>query len=329
MKHPAPAAGSGAFSGHGRRRALGLAAATALLAAGGCSPAPGRRPDLRPSPERSVIVPLRTIAMARLILRIDQTGAPMLDAGSLGGFTPLVFPVAVAASPLDLFIADAGTSRLYRYDPTLEAMAIVGGVAVTPQTRLAALVDGSVLVSDPAAGAARRYDRAGRLLQRIDAGIGAARYDDLAVDPDSGRYLALDRLQQRIEEVHPLGGSGVLRFDRQLPASPVGIAVDRQAIYVGSRACACVVAIDRDSGQQTSVIENLKDIGALAAGGGWVVVADSVQRRLFIHRDGMLRGEPSFASLKLSAPHGLALVNDTLYVADGPSGRVVVFRLKP
>lgn len=327
MRHPDRAAGSAFAPDAGRRRVLGLAAASAVLA--GCSPASGKRPDLQPSTVSSVIVPVRSIIAARLILRVNQAGAPTFDAGSFGGHTPLVFPVDVAASTLDIFIADAGSNRLYRYDPTMDAMAIIGGAPVTPQTRLAASPDGSVLVSDPAVGVALRFDRAGNLLQRIDARLGASRYDDIVVDPESGRYVALDRLQQRLEEVHPVGKSGVVLVDRQLPDGPVGIALDRRLIYVSGRHCGCVVAIDPATGRQQPVIENLKDVGPLAAGGGWVVIADGVQRHLFIHRDGMLRGEPSFDALKLANPQGLAIVNDTLYVADGAGRKVSVFRLKP
>lgn len=329
MRRPAPVAGSGPVPDRHRRRALGLAAAAALVALAGCSPAAGRRPDLQADGVASVIVPVRSLAMARLILRVNQAGAPTFEAGAFGGFTPLVFPVDVAASTLDLFIADAGVGRLYRYDATVDAMAVIGGVRVTPQTRLAASPDGSVLVSDPAIGGALRFDRAGNLVQRIDARLGAARYDDIAVDPESGRYIALDRLQQRIEEVHPVGRSGVVLVDRQLPDGPVGIALDRRLIYVSGRHCGCVVAIDPASGRQTTLIDELKDVGPLAAGGGWLAIADGVQRRLFLHRDGMLRGEPSFDALKLANPQGLAIVNDTLYVADGAGRKVSVFRLKP
>ena len=81
--------------------------------------------------------------------------------------------------------------------------------------------------------------------------------------------------------------------------------------------------------RETTLVEDLKDVGPLAAGGGWLAVVDGVQRRLFIHRDGMLRGEPSFDELKLQNPQGLAIVNDALYVADGAGRRVAVFRLKP
>ncbi|MBI2307344.1 MAG: hypothetical protein HYU78_08580 [Rhodocyclales bacterium] len=329
MRHPDRDAGSVPRPDRGRRRALGLAIAAAVAVVTGCSPTSGRRPDLHPAASSSLIVPLRSIAMARLILRVNQAGMPTFEAGGFGGFTPLVFPVAVAASTLDIFIADAGTGRLYRYDPTVDAMAIIGGATITGQTRLAASPDGSIVVSDPAAGAALRFDRAGNLLQRIDARLGAARYDDIAVDPESGRYVALDRLQQRLEEVHPVGRSGVVLVDRQLPDGPTGIALDRRVIYVGGRHCACVVAIDPATGRQTTVIDELKEVGPLAAGGGWLVVADRVQQHLFIHRDGMLRGEPSFAELKLANPQGLAIVNDTLYVADGNGRRVAVFRLKP
>jgi hypothetical protein len=322
------AQGAGSVFRPSRRRLLAGAGVGCLqLLVAGCAASPVPRESLRSS-TGGLVAPLRSITGAQLILHTTQTGMPSQKA-SFGALTPLIFPVAVAASPLDIFIADAGAGRLYRFDPTLNAMAVIVAARVTLQTRLAAGSDGSILVATPQAGFPVRFDRAGTPIQQINANTGSFRYDDVAIDPVSGRVYGLDRTQQRIDEVHPVGRTGIVLTDRQTPANPVGLAMDRRVVYVSSRACGCVLMIDPMSGQQMPVIENLKDIGPLAAGGGWLVVADNMQRILVIFRDGMLRGEPSFQELKLADPQSMALTGNILYVADGNGRRVVLFRLSP
>ena len=328
-KLQAPVAGSVSGVNRSRRAAIGLGAAWALMTVAACTPSPTRRSTISAA-TGGLLSPVRSISGARLLLQTNQSGMPTTrQPGSFGGMTPLVFPVAVAVSMLDVFIADAGAGRLYRYDPTLDAMAIIAGATVNPQTRLAAGPDGSVLVTTPGAGMPLRFDRAGNPLQRVNAQTGSDHYDDVVIDPETGRFLALDRIQRRLDEVSPVGHRGIVLADRQLPDAPVAIAMDRRKLYVSGRHCSCVVAIDPLTGRQATVIEDLKDVGALAAGGGWLVVADSVQRHLFVHRDGMLRGEPSFEALKLANPQGMAIFNDSLYVADGSGRRIAVFRLSP
>ncbi|MDS4015279.1 MAG: hypothetical protein RKP46_13180 [Candidatus Accumulibacter sp.] len=325
MKPRVPGAGSRFFR---RRQLLGAASATGLLAlAAGCAPSTaGRRESVREA-TGGLLTQMRSLTGAQILTKTTQTGMPS-GRSSLGGFVPFVFPVAVAATPLDIYVADAGAGRLYRYDPALNAMAVFP-VPVTPQTRLAAGLDGSILVVTPQAGFPLRFDRAGNPLQQINANTGSDHYDDATIDPVSGRFYALDRIQRRIDEIHPVGRVGVVLADRQMPDNPVSLAMDRRMLFVSSRACACVVQIDRQTGRQQAIIEDLKDMAALAAGGGWVAVADSVQRHLFIYRDGMLRGEPSYESLRLANPQGVAIVNDSLYVADGAGRRVVQFGMRP
>ncbi|HEY9192768.1 MAG TPA: hypothetical protein VIO81_07825, partial [Methyloversatilis sp.] len=75
--------------------------------------------------------------------------------------------------------------------------------------------------------------------------------------------------------------------------------------------------------------EDLGNVTALAAGDGWLVVADGMERQLRVYRDGVLRADPGFADLRLVNPQGMAVMNRLLYVADPGSRRIATFRLNP
>ena len=158
------------------RRALALVAATALLA--GCAAEHGATVRSR---ERGTLSPIRTIQGGRLATRVDALGTP--NPGALGGFQPLVFPVAVAMAGPDLYIADAGAGRLYRFEQALLALVPVAGVSALPGIRLQGGPDGSLYFLDPGASEIRRVARVGRPPPAMLPRLPASRYVEFAVDP--------------------------------------------------------------------------------------------------------------------------------------------------
>ena len=95
-------------------------------------------------------------------------GGLLGDAGRVGvagPFTPLRGPVAVAAMGPDVYVADAGLGLLLRVDQVANRLTPFGPRGVQPGTRLAADVDGSLYVLDPASRRLQRFARDGRLLQ--------------------------------------------------------------------------------------------------------------------------------------------------------------------
>lgn len=273
-----------------------------------------------------VLTPLQTLPGARLQLKTGPAGMPVPEIGS-GSFTFFVFPVAVAASPFEMYIADAGAGRLYHYDPMLDAMSVVPGVVVTLQTRLALGPDASVYVASPGRSPARRYDRTGRLLQEIDPGLGAARYDEMAIDRVSGMIYGLDRVFGRVEEVHPLGRSATLLAAELLPESPLAIAWDDHRLYLAGEHCGCVVAISLLQRTRTMIAQGFRRPSAIAASDGWLAVLDTGERKLSLFYHGQLRGEATAESLRLVDPQGIALSGGVLYVADATGRRLAVFRM--
>ena len=305
------------LSGLGYALAGGLLPACADLA---------HAPAVRPPGVPGLLVPLRSITGGRIVLQSSPTGMPMAQDG-LGAMTQFVFPVAVAADSFNLYVADAGVRRLYRYDPLIDAMAVVPGVVVTPQTRLALGRDLSIYVASPGSAPLRRYDRGGRLLMEIDPQLGAARYDDVAVDRDSGTIFGLDRSFGRLEEINPLGRSATLLSDEILADLPSAIAWDERQIYVGGAHCGCVVALAPGTRERSVVASGFRQPSALAARDGWLVVLDKLERKLSVFYRGEARGSVGVETLGLFDPQGLALAGGMLYVADGAGRRVAIFRV--
>lgn len=301
------------------RAALGVALCGGLLP--GCVPMTQSAPLT--TGRTGALTPMQTLPGARLLLKAGPAAAEIL----FGAYTFFVFPVAVAASPYEMVIADAGAGRLYRYDPMLDAMSVVPGVMVTPQTRLALGPDSSIYVANPGRAPARRYDRSGRLLHEIDPGFGALRYDEMAIDRVSGMIYGLDRLSGRVEEVHPLGRSATLLASEPLLESPLSIAWDDRRLYLAGERCGCVVAFSLADRTRTVIAQGFGRPSAIAASDGWLVVLDSLERKLSLYYHGQARGTLTAASLRLVEPQGIALSGGQLYVADAAGRRVAVFRM--
>jgi len=324
MKPPDQDAGSSFRRQLLRAGAAGVASALFGSLLSGCAaPARGSPSSVGIA---GVLSPLRTLHGAPLLLRTSPIGVPIPHDG-IGAMTLFVFPVAVAANSFDIFIADAGVQRLYRYDPLAEAMAILPGVVVTPQTRLALGADTSVYVSNPGSAPVRHYDRNGRLLQEIDPHLGASRYDEVAIDRINATVYGLDRVFGRLEAVHPLGHSATLVHDELLSGSPTAMAWDEQRLYLAGGLCGCVVAIDPVQGTRTVVAEGFRQPSAIAVRDGWLVVLDRIERKLTLFHHGQLRGEATAESLRLVDPQGIALSGGFLYIADAAGRRVAIFRL--
>jgi len=314
-KLPAPAAGRPLDA---RRRRLLLAGALA-----------GLSPALRAG-SPAVLIPGPVHVGARLLQRVSPTGMPEARPDTFGPMTLFVFPTAVAATPFDLYIVDPGLGALLRYDPALDAMAPVRGARVSPQSRIAALPDGSVALANGGALPVQRFARGGRQIQTVDPQLGSAPYDDIVADPSSGRFYGLDRVQGRLEETMPQGRGGVVLPPGLLPDLPVALAMDDRRLYAAGRVCACVEAIDLFGSRSKEVVaEALPQVIALAAGGGWLAINEGSERLLRLYRDGLLRVERHHSDLQLVNPQGMALANGTLYVADAGARRIATFRLRP
>lgn len=273
----------------------------------------------------------RVYTGSRVVQRANPAGFPDPRMGGIGPITQFVFPVAVAAIPGgDIFIADAGLSTIFRLDPMMDTMRAIGGIRASQQTRLAATLDGSLIVASGSAAPVLRIDRMGRPVQFINPLPGAGTYyDEVVVDQASGRYYGLDKVQRRLEEVMPHGQGGILVPQQLVPEQPTAMAMADGRIYIAGRACQCLAAIEVFGSRDVEIIaDDLGQVGAIAAGGGWLAVLDSRDRTLKLWYKGALLLDSQYAGLGLVDPRGLAIGQQMLYVADGASRRLLSFRLR-
>lgn len=264
--------------------------------------------------------PLFGIGGARLITRMDIAGGAAPDA--LGAYVPLLFPVAVAASFNDIYIADAGAARLYRYDRALDAMAVMPERQIGQATRLQAGPDGSIYVLDPFAAEIRRYTRGGQALPSLRARQTTSRYNAFALDAATGRVYAVDAAHLTIDEIQPMG-QFALEYQRLDEAGP--IAAEGRSLYVAGASCGCVVEwIDGRPGRRFGA-GRLRLPRALAVAGPGLYAIDGAERSLaLVHEEGVDSLAP--ATLGLMQPESLATAAGLLLVADGAGRRVAAFR---
>lgn len=264
--------------------------------------------------------PLFSISGARLIQRMDIAGNVVSN--GFGAPVPLMFPVAVAASFNDIYIADAGAARLYRYDQAFDAMAVMPEVRVGLATRLQTGADGSIYVLDPFASEILRYTRGGRQLPSMRPRQAASRYTSFTIDPLTGKVYAVDSAHLVIDEIQPLGQIAT-EYQRLDEAGP--IATEGRGLYVGSARCGCVIEWLRGRQGRRFGAGKLRLPLALAIDGPNLYALDGADRSVaLVHENGVETLAP--ATLNMLMPESLAVANGKLLVADGAGRRVTVFR---
>lgn len=297
-----------------RREWLRAAAALAAGLADGLAAA-------APKPRNEWLAPGFGFNGARLIRRMDAGGNAMLH--DIGPWMPLTFPVAVAPTQLDVYVADAGSGQLLRYDRALDAIAVMPGLRVTPTTRIRAGSDGSVYVLESGIGEIRRYTRGGRPLPALLPQRTASMYVDFTVDQLTGKAYAVDSAYSSIDEIQPLGNIAI-EFQRVDESGPV--ASDGRSLYVAGSRCGCVTRYMNGRIVQRYGAGKLRQPRALAHAGGLLWALDAAERGvLMVHDEGVEVLAPN--SLGLLQPEGIGAAPGQLWVADAAGRRVASFNV--
>lgn len=252
-----------------------------------------------------------------------------------GPFTPLRGPVAVAAHGPDVYIADAGAGTLLRIDAFTGRLDPLAGTRAGPGVRLAADVDGTLYVLDPAARRIQRFGRDGRSLQAFMGDATVLSLRDLVLDPSHGRLIGVDSLARHLVAFRPLGVAYELiplrAESRHMLNSLDAIAVAGDALYAIDARCACLAHIAFD-GQVLATFGHgsLGQPERLAADrDGRLYVSDRGTRSIKVFRGGRLVEDVAFASLGLSEATDLAYADGWLYVADAAGAQVRMLRVQP
>lgn len=310
-----------------------LGVAFFLWLSAGCASAPTGAPAREPA-ARQLASPWFTLTGARLAARTDATGTPALPSGA-APFTRLIHPVSVAAFGNDVYIADSGAARVYRFDFALNAMAALPGVSAHPGTRLAVGRDFSLYVLDPPGRRVLQFARSGRLLATFDDSVNLGRPVAIVADEASGLVLIADGLYNQIVAFHPLGRASyviALRGDERNRVLRIGgFALGSDALYLSDPLCRCVARVARDGMVlDTFGHHQIGQPGAIAIDRHQrVFVADLFNSSLKVFLRGSLIHDLPAAALGVAQINDLWISEDFLFVADGVGARVVALRLAP
>lgn len=297
-----------------RREWFRALAALSIGLAGGAFAAPAKR-------RNEWLAPGFGFNGARLIRRMDAGGNAMPQ--DIGPWMPLTFPVAVAPTQLDVYVADAGSGQLLRYDRALDAIAVMPGLRVTPTTRIRAGVDGSVYVLESGIGAIRRYTRGGQQLPSMLPQRAGIPYVDFAIDQLTGKAYAVDSAYSTIDEIQPLGK---IAIEFQKVDEPGPIASDGRSLYIAGSRCGCVSQYLNGRLVRRFGAGKLRLPRALVHAGGLLWALDAAQPGvLMVHEEGV-EVQPA-ASLGLLQPEGIAGAAGQLWIADAAGRRVASFQV--
>ena len=278
--------------------------------------------------EKSGLLSLKQIIPGGWLTTLDANGFPV--AGAAQGFSPLVFPSALAVRDPDLYIADSGARKLYRFDTATQAMSVVSGEDVLPWTRVQVGSDRSLYVLDSARAAIRRYPPGGQPALILGDPLAIASLDSFVIDENVGGIIASDNLNRRLLVFNPLGGAGwSIGQGDELP-SLGAMAGDGRAVYAIDNGCACIVVMD-EAGRVSGRIgqgELVQPRELAADRHGHIFVSDGRNRSLKVFLRGKLLVEYGAQTLHFTEISALAVDEDTLYLADGPGSQVLAFRIQ-
>ena len=276
-----------------------------------------------PAPQRQTggvpLVPAFGLQGARILLKTGGGGTPAPSA--FGPYQGFVFPVAIAATGLDIYVADAALGRIFRYDRGYAAMSVMP-VPASPATRLQAASDGSLYVLDTIGSGIHRYGRDGQALPVMHPLSPTSRYLDFAIDPVSGRAFALDANHARIDRIEPLGRIAIPEAESVAGAA---IAADSRSIFVADARCACVNEYREGRILRQWATGEIRQPRALAVERDRLYQLDAFDRSIaVVHPGGVER--MSAPALGLVAPEAIAAYGGQLYVADGAGHSIAVFQ---
>ena len=282
-----------------------------------------------------ILLPQQTITGGQLAAAVDANGFPL--PGSLGGFTQLVFPVALAARNTDLYIADSGSRKIYKFDLLTQILSIVPDETARPWTQIQVGADRSLFVLDKIRAIIQVHSpgQPGRVIG--DPSITGS-LDGFVIGSPDGRIIATDKLSQRLIMFSPLGslnGLGSPGWPLHSPAdnnlSALGsLANTGRNLYAIDSLCRCVVMFD-DTGRVNARIgqgELLQPQALAADQFGHLFVVDAADRTLKVFLHGKLFTRYTVHALRANEISALAVYNNMLYLADGAGSRVLSFRIQ-
>jgi len=321
------------MTNHSKWAALLLAVALSACAGGkkaAVTPANLFVPSSNP-PGYELLLTQPAITGGQLATEVDFNGFPL--PGSLRGFTPFVYPAALAVRNRDMYVVDSGARKLYRLDLMTQILSVVPSGVAYPWTRVQVGADRSLYVLDQNSAVIRRYVPM-QAMQTIGDPAITGSLEGFVVDTPDGRIVASDKLNKRLIKFNPMGGLGwpmPSPAGSQFTALGMLASAGERSLYAIENSCACVAVLN-DAGQVSEHIGRgiLLQPQALAVDRtGHLFVADAADRTLKVFAQGKLLAQYTAQALRVSTISALAVDENMLYIADGAGSRVQVFRIQP
>lgn len=288
--------------------------------------------DAGPAAAPPVLSAFLTLAGAPLAAAADRTGTPLPLSGA-APFTRFIHPIAAAMLGNDLYIADSGAGRVFRFDLTLNVMAAVPSAPAALGTRLAVGSDFSLYVLDQLGRRVLKFGRDGRLLATFADAFNLNRPIALVADGGRGQVIVADGLYHHLVAFHPLGGAAqvipLLGDDRNRVMSINAIALVRDELHISDPLCRCVAVVARDGGvRATYGHREIVMPGAIAIDRRErVFVADVSDGSVKVFAAGRLIDDIPAAALGVREVSDLWVGESRLVVADGAGARVIVMQI--
>ncbi len=316
--------------------AIVMAAALWLGAALAAEPAPKTAPEQPGAITRAaqLMTPAMSLTGAQVAAGLDRSGMPSVFA-PMQGYQRFVRPAAVAAQGADTYIADVGSGAIFRFDSTLQVMAVLPGIRAVVGTRLFVAGDRSLYVLDPPGRRVLHYARNGQQLGIFADSMNLGRPVGIAFDEARGRILVADGMFNQLVAFHSMGR---LPFVIPLKASDgdrvmgiAGMAMDADWIYLSDPVCRCVVRVSPEGvvrgrfGQDEVALP-----GPIAADrSGRVYVVDTFDGSLKIFSRGELIYNLRPGEIGLQQINDVWVSEGFITLSDGAAARVDVLRLVP
>lgn len=320
------------------RKALTVFAAIAFV--GGCAanrpaPAPQGQPAQEQSGERT-----QSGAQSHILMYWDKIDGG-IEGNAFTGTRSIQFvrPVAVAAQDNFVFIYDAGTYHLYRYDMAMKDLKLVkdlqslvsgdvDSIYVTPNL--------SFYVADTYGGRVLYFDPRGNLIRSYGDTLNLVRPVSVKLDESRDTLLVADGLNDFILEFDPLGNVRRAVGSRgEEPGQFINITamtLHRHKVYVTSRLGRRVQVLNESGHFQQQIDSTIRFPTAVAVDDqDRIYIADYLDNTIKIYSgDGKLldtAGGTGVGPGRFKRITSLWIEQGFLYAADSLNGRVQIMRI--
>jgi len=252
-------------------------------------------------------------------------------------FNKLLFVSAVAARGNDIFVADTGQRTIFHIDRARKTLSVFAPLAAEQTPGLYLTTSLSLYVVDRRQKQVIEYTRDGRVVTIFSDSFALSSPVDVVESDGLDRILVADRIGAHVVAFNRLGGAvNVIGQNINLPhpmVSVVAMATEKNRIYLLDKAARKVQVINQEGEFLYDIGDSqLKQPAALAIDRcGRVFVADQFDNAIYVFQNERPHAVHANKNPGLT---GFQLITDLwvdeayLYVADGPAGRISVFRIE-